>query len=109
MIALYAICAWIAWAPADNAISYDVYKDMIFAFNTPDTQFEACKVDYLTPITYYVVGANADEVGEPSDTLTIQWVPDFDGDDDGVVGMSDFGMFTQRWGECNDGVKVVPC
>jgi hypothetical protein len=117
-------------------MSHDVYEEMIFAFNTTDTQFEVCQLDYLVPVTYYVVGVNADEVGEPSDTLTVQWVFNFDFDNNGVVGISDFGVFcqdygagslrsdsnddgivsiidfgafVQRFGECNDGVKANAC
>ena len=136
MTLLYALCVIIAWIPGENTVSHDVYEDMIFAFNTTDTQFKACRLGYYVDTTFYVVGVNSEGTGEPSETLTVQWVWDFDTDEDGVIGFSDFGYFIQafttydpafdtngdgwvsildfgrfqqRWGECNDGVKVVPC
>ncbi len=133
---LMVACAMVMWEPGENAVVHDVYEEMIFSFTALEPEMQVCRPAYQVPVTYYVVGVRDEDEGEPSDMLTVEWVPDFDVDDDGVVGFadfgdfvaafgttdprfdadgngsvgfSDFGKFVQRFGECNDGQRVVPC
>ncbi len=133
---LIVACALVVWEPGAGAVEHDVYEDMIFSFTALQPEMQVCWLSYHVPVTYYVVGIKDDKESVPSDTLTVEWVQNVDWDDDGVVGMADFGLFVAayggsdpaydldgngsvgfsdlgvfvpRFGECNSGVVVLPC
>ena len=107
---LIAMCAWLAWEPAENATKYDVYVDNIFVETTIEPTYQICGVDTYTEHLVHVVGLNADdEAGEPSDPLTVVWHFNFDSNGDGVVGFADVGGLQKEWRHCNNGIKEVPC
>jgi hypothetical protein len=129
----------------ENATHYDLFVDSQYEVTLEADDYdsehdgyvtEICRPYYYTDIAYSYTAGNEHGESEMSPTLTLQWVWDFDYDDDGVVGWSDYGVFAQdfgtynersnadglravgysdfglfvpRFGECNSGVKVVPC
>ena len=110
MIETIMLCVVWAWLPGEGNTNYEFFGNDVLIGATTDTQIEACVPAYDTPVTYHVVGLNdAGDRSEPSNTITAKAVYCMDADQDGVVGMSDFGRFTQQFGKCNDGRKVVPC
>ncbi len=117
----------------------DSYMDNVCVGDSED-QLLPDPDTYYIEHTLYVVGLNdAEEEGPASDAREFMWVPDFDQDDDGIVGFADFGAFAkafgsdhpsdlwadadgsgsvgypdfgkfvQRFGKCNDGVSEVEC
>ncbi len=139
MINIIAACVWLAWTPAENALEYDVYEDMIFAVTVTPPEVEVCRITYNDPILFHVVGIKGEKESAPSGTLEVQWIhwpdwddngaigfPDFglfvgafgssrtefDLDEDGIVGFSDFGLFARNYGMCTGeggGIVAVPC
>jgi hypothetical protein len=94
MTELLMLCVIWAWIPGANDTNYEFFGDDVLIGATTDTQIEACFPDYYTPVTYYVVGLN--DFGDqsvPSNSITAQAVWNFDADQDGIVGWSDFSAF----------------
>jgi hypothetical protein len=119
---LYANCVFLAWTPSTGDVThYDLYHNMIYEQTVTEPTAHICNVwGYQQPSidsggppyathSYWVVGLNATESSENSNELLIQWHWNFDSDENGIVDFSDFGRFGQAFGECNDGVKQVPC
>ena len=84
MIAIYTLCAWIAWTPAwDSILEEDVefhyfYEDSLPGIVAWNNQMEVCRVDYDVPHTYSVAGFVTDAEGElhigpESEDLTVIW------------------------------------
>ncbi len=79
MIAIYTLCAWIAWTPAwDLELGRDVdthyfYEDSLPAIVAWNNEMEVCRVDYNVPHTYSVAGFTTSGIGVTSDTLTVVW------------------------------------
>lgn len=110
MTELIMTCVMWAWIPGLNNTNYEFYGDGVLIGATSDTQIEACVPAYETPVTYYVVGLNdAGDRSEPSNSITAKAIWNFDADQSGSVGVSDFNMFRQSWMKCNDGRKIIPC
>ncbi len=100
MTELLMICVFWTWIPGANSTSYEFFGDDAFIGATTDTQIEACFPDYYTPVTYYVVGLN--DLGDrsvPSNSITAQAVWNFDADQDGIVGWSEFTAFSYALGK----------
>jgi hypothetical protein len=112
MTELVATCAMLMWTAATGPVTqYDLYENNVYTQTVTETEARICQsVPIFIPHEIYVVALNvAGESGEPSNPLFVQWVPDADLDNDGAVGMTDFGLFTQSFGKCDDGTKRVPC
>ena len=78
MIAIYTLCAWIAWTPAENAEAHYFYEDGLPGIVAWDNEMDVCRVDYDVPHTYSVAGFVEDAEGElhigpESDSLTVVW------------------------------------
>ena len=103
---IYAACAWVLLPWVDNAVYYDFYEDAEYVAtlepgspeNPEGYKIEVCRLEYYTDVVYQYIAGN--DVGESdmSDTLTVQWVTDFDRDENGIVGFSDFGAFARVFG-----------
>jgi hypothetical protein len=141
---IYAFCAWVLLPWVEHADWYDFYEDGEYAvtleegspFQSAGYITEICRVEYDKPVTFQYLAAN--ELGQSGlgADLVVQWVVDADHDDDGIVGFSDFGPFSnafgtddpefdydgdglvgfsdfghfgRRWGQCNNGTYEVPC
>ena len=87
------------WAPAPGATSYDIYKNMIYEGSYIAPLYTVCRGNYYDVDDYYVVGVRGDEFGSDSQTLTVQFVFDWDYDDDGIVGWGDFAVFASDFGK----------
>lgn len=110
MTLIYAVCAWVAWtASSPPAASYDVYVDGIFLEEVIDPTVNVCMDDTYVEHEMYVVGRLNATSSIPSGHLMYSWVPNMDGDGDGVVGFADFGLFVRSFGKCNNGTFEVPC
>jgi hypothetical protein len=72
VITLLTACAWIAWAPADNAEAHYFWEDNLPAIVAFEPEMEVCRVDWK-PHTYWVQGFHANGVGPMSDSLTVVW------------------------------------
>jgi hypothetical protein len=79
VVAIWTLCAWIAWTPAwdftastpaDVHYFYEDGLPPIVAF-TPE--MEVCRVDYDAPHAYAVSGFNAEGEGPLSDYLVVIW------------------------------------
>ena len=101
MTNLIVTCATIVWLAATGAVThYDVYVDGTFFATVPEASIQMCRDGYDYPHDIYVVALDAEEnVGPQSDPLQIQWKWNHDYDDDGVVGMLDFGKFAFSYGK----------
>ena len=142
---VYAVCAFILMPTTTDVVNYHLYIDSVEQPAQVENVVSVCGplyrpgiVEYMYSVDMQPPGYEAPFTTQTSGTLTVQWVPDADFDDDGVVGMSDFGqfgshwgtsdpkydldksgtvgfsdfgLFGQRWGEClsTNHVKVVPC
>jgi hypothetical protein len=74
MVAIYTLCAWIAWTPASgDPEGHYFYEDSLPPIVAFDNQMEVCRVDYDVPHTYFVTGFNGDLEGPESDRLTVVW------------------------------------
>ncbi len=133
---LMVACAIVAWESGEGAVAHYFHEDGLEAIVAFDPEMGVCRVEYGVTHIYIVQGFTANGVGPMSDTLTVEWMFDFDADDDGIVGFADFGAFAaafnvndlrydadgsgavgwgdfakfvERYGECNDGQRVVSC
>lgn len=141
---IYTVCALVALPFVDNAVDYDFYMNGEYELTVGEGDpyveegyvVEVCRPYYYTDIVYQYLAYNEAGSSELSPALTVQWVwnfdyddngivgfPDYnlfaldfntpssrsDADENGIVGFSDFFLFAQRFGECNSFVKVVPC
>jgi hypothetical protein len=118
-------CLTFAWDPASGAVHhYDLSIDGVVSDQgILETQASVC----LSDLEPHVVSVQAfDEAGEPgpmsdgSSEVQMQITPPFyvaelapvvqaDMDGDGVVGMSDFGIWGAQYSKCHDGRAEVPC
>lgn len=84
MVAIYTLCAFIAWTPAwDFNLERDAefhyfYEDALPGIVAWNSQQEVCRVDYDVPHTYSVAGFITDAEGElhigpESEDLTVVW------------------------------------
>ncbi|KKM16672.1 hypothetical protein LCGC14_1683530 [marine sediment metagenome] len=84
MIAIWTLCAWVAWTPAWNlTLERDTefhyfYEDDLPGIVAWNSQQEVCRADYDVPHTYSVAGFVTDSKGElrigpESDDLTVIW------------------------------------
>ncbi len=86
MIAIYTLCAFIAWTPAwDITLEQDVELHYFYEDDRPgitawNNEMEVCRVDYDVPHTYSVAGYVSDPenegqllIGPESDDLTVVW------------------------------------
>lgn len=79
MVAIWTLCAWIAWTPAWDfdaeapAVAHYFYEDDLPAIVAFVPEMEVCRIAYDVPVTYVVQGFNANGVGPMSDSLTVVW------------------------------------
>lgn len=74
MIAIWTMCAWIAWTPASgDPAGHYFYEDALPAIVALTPEMEVCRVNWDTPHVYSVAGFTADGVGPESDDLTVIW------------------------------------
>jgi hypothetical protein len=147
---VYIACAWVLLPSVENATYYDLFVNGEYELTLeegaeyrepPSYSYEGyiteiCRPYYYTNIEYTYLAGNAAGESEMSPPLTLQWIWDFDTDDDGVVGFidysafayafgssnpdfdtdgngtvgfSDYFKFAVGFGKCNNGIKVVPC
>ena len=83
MIAIWTMCAVIAWTPAWNfELDSEVRAHALYEDNLPplvlrDPEADICRQQYDVPVTYRVAGIHASQgvtwIGPKSGTLTVIW------------------------------------
>ncbi len=84
MVAIWTLCAWIAWTPAwDSTLEQEVvlhffYEDELPRIIAPLPEMEVCRIAYDVPVTYSVAGVVPDgeglmRIGPQSNSLTVIW------------------------------------
>jgi hypothetical protein len=73
--------------------------------------YKSCNVEYNQVYELLVRAIDDDgtvgPISDPSDSYV--WIHPTDFTNDRITGWADFGLFTRRWNECNNGWMVVPC
>ncbi len=127
MLVALLYCLTMGWTPAPGDVaSYTIFLDgVVIQEGSPEVVTSICLSDAdthtVTVQAFLADGVTSGPMSDESDEIQMIVQPPFyatelpanirsDLDQNGVVGYSDFGVFTQSFGVCNDGLgNVVPC
>jgi len=100
LIEFIATCVVLMWIPGAHNTNYEFFEDGIMTEATREESTIRCRTTYYTPVTYWLVGLNdAGDRSENSNSLEVQWVFNFDCDENGSVGFTDFGALIAAFGK----------